>query len=216
MICAGSQATVCDNSVEAVERFRLECLCKMLQAMGLKTSLAWRDTQYTLTIMTKSWWPKTLQVLTREITTAKPPAEQMWLTDANIYAKYTFATLDRAALKDALDCMNITLHLDDPARAAVAQFSEHLALGRRVFPVQHWDDDDEKHIFWVVGEPPLPSQETVAFFKPGIEIRLADLAKYQHIRKYLNLYLEWYFGIILPPNKGGFIGCDCLDSIIAR
>lgn len=191
-----------DKSAEAVERLRLECFCNMLHALGFKTRLKWKGTQYRLAIRRGVWpFTRTLQTLSREIISYKPMVEREWEPSTNCYTECAFNSLYQGALECALGSMNISLNIDNEIQYAVRNFLHNLAYGLHAFPVQYLQETNDPHIFWVVSANPLTKkdQEFARFIWPNIDIRSVEPEKYPQIRDYLNLFLEKYFGGIRTP-----------------
>src|SRR3989344_4629086 len=140
-----------DKSAEAVEKLRLECFCNSLHALGLKTSLTWKGTQYRLVIK-KGWWPftRTVQTLSREIVLSKPMAKWEWEPPTDCYTECALTSLYQCALECALGAMHISLDITEEMQYAVRNFQSNLAYGLRAFPVQYLQEIDDPPIFWVV------------------------------------------------------------------
>lgn len=204
-----------DTSAEAVEKLRLECFCHLLHALGLRTSLRWNDTTYRLTIQ-KGWWPfnRTVQTLSREIVPSKPMAKWEWEPPTDCYTECAFTSLYKGALECALGAMHISLDINDEIQHAVKNFLHNLAHGLHAFPVRHEQEDDQ-YVFWLVTGVPLTDKdyELARFIWPSIVIRPTDPEEYPHIQKYLNFYLERYFGGIRTPYGEIITGCGCLDDL---
>jgi len=204
-----------DKSAEAVEKLRLECFCNSLHALGLKTSLTWKGTQYRLVIK-KGWWPftRTVQTLSREIVLSKPMAKWEWEPPTDCYTECALTSLYQGALECALGAMHISLDITEEMQYAVRNFQSNLAYGLRAFPVQYLQEIDDPPIFWVVSANSLTDKdhEFARFIWPNIDVRSADPEKYPHIYRYLNFFLERYFGGIRTPYGEIITGCGCLDD----
>lgn len=190
-----------DTSAEAVEKLRLECFCNMLLALGLRAKLYWNDTQYRVVIQ-KGVWPfaRTIQILSREIVPSKPTVKWEWGPPIDCYTECALTSLYKGALECALGAMHITLDINDEIQHAIKHFLHNLAHGLHAFPVRHVQEDDQ-YIFWLISGAPLTDKdyELARFIWPSIDIRPADPEEYPHIQKYLNFYLERYFGGIRTP-----------------
>jgi len=204
-----------EKSAEAVEKLRLECFRDMLRALGLKTSLKWKETQYILTIQ-KGVWPltRTVQTLSREIVPSKPMAKWEWQPPTDCYTECALTSLYQGALECALGAMHISLDINDEVRYAVKNFQHNLAYGLHAFPVQYLQEIDDPPIFWVVSAQPLTDKdrELARFIYPNIDVRSVQLENYPHIHRYLNFFLERYFGGVRTPYGEIIMGCGCLDD----
>lgn len=192
MFQIGSQSAVRDASLEGVERLRVEYFRKMLAGLKLKTRISWNEEGgYLMDILYPGWiWDSGIQVLVAE--TWREPT---WVNRIDPLTQMVLVYLYRHALELALCDLNISLYVDQQIRDAVSCFPSGLAYALPAFPVQHLDDDYDKHIIWVVTQTPLDEQmlEIARFRWPGADIRPADPQKYPQIQKYLNFYLQKYF-----------------------
>lgn len=185
-----------DVSVETVEQLRLTYFRNMLHKLGFKTVLNWRSTQYTLAIK-RGLWPflRTIQTVSREITSSKPMVKCEWpTTDYTIMS--AISSLYKGALEQALDQLHISLAINETMQYAVNNFNPYLAYGLHVFPIQYCKIDGQD-IFWVVRANSLGKKDHkfTRFTWPDIDVRPVGLEKYPDIRRYLNLFLERYFGV---------------------
>ena len=113
-----------------------------------------------------------------------------------------------------LGALHISLDMTEELQYAVRNFQSNLAYGLRAFPVQYLQEIDDPPIFWVVSANSLTDKdhEFARFIWPNIDVRSADPEKYPHIYRYLNFFLERYFGGIRTPYGEIITGCGCLDD----
>lgn len=206
-----------DSSPEAVEKLRLDCFQEMLHSTGLCTRLTWQSTCYSLGIYRprKLWWPlrERVQTLLREIVPSKPSAKHEWNPPIDCFTESALTSMYRGALDCALGARLVSIEISGSVRYAVTNFLPNLAHGLQAFPIRY---EQEGHHFWVVSAKQFTDKdyELAEFIWPGVQIHVDDSGEYDHIRTYVNFFLERYFsGVRSPYGVISDCGCDCLDEL---